>query len=300
MNTVDLGTPPPTPGFLLDALPRRVGLTLPELQLVAERAGGAPLPFEPAAPAAVSTLEARLGPGPAGSDDAAYQAALAALHDPVETLTRRGLLTGDRVESALLGAIGLLATPRVALDLEVAVDGMRARAWHRESAGAVATLATVDGIVFELAWLPADRWGGELGRVPVLPEDFDPGPSAVPAVLDVPFGLLDAAGEALDSGRADLLPRLLADHADGGSPTDLEASLVALNSEARGRLRAMVTDLGGGPATVVGIVSWVLVADGWRALRPHGGDGRDRIEIRAVEPAALAIELAPVLAEVSR
>ena len=46
MPTIDLSTPPPPPATLLDGLPRRVTLTLPELRLVAERAGGAPLPFE--------------------------------------------------------------------------------------------------------------------------------------------------------------------------------------------------------------------------------------------------------------
>ena len=51
MATVDLTTPPPPPTGLLDALPRRVSLTLPELRLAASLAGDAPLPFELAEPA---------------------------------------------------------------------------------------------------------------------------------------------------------------------------------------------------------------------------------------------------------
>lgn len=61
MPTVDLSTPPPTPLGLLDRLPRRVTLTLPELRLLAELAGGAPLPFESVDAAAPHALDDRLG-----------------------------------------------------------------------------------------------------------------------------------------------------------------------------------------------------------------------------------------------
>src|SRR3954464_11120854 len=61
MATIDLSTPPPAPSGLLDALPRRVGLTLPELRLAAERAGGAPLPFHLVDAARAGDLEDRLG-----------------------------------------------------------------------------------------------------------------------------------------------------------------------------------------------------------------------------------------------
>jgi N-acetyl-gamma-glutamyl-phosphate reductase len=94
MPTIDLSTPPPAPATLLDGLPRRVTLTLPELRMVAERAGGAPLPFELAAPRGSHALEDRLGASRATTEDSAYAAALASLHDPEETLARRGLL-GD-------------------------------------------------------------------------------------------------------------------------------------------------------------------------------------------------------------
>ena len=51
---------------------------------------------------------------------------------------------------------------------------------------------------------------------------------------------------------------------------------------------------------MVGVVSWVLVADGWRALTPHRADGAGRVDVRRVEPEDLAADLAPVLAEVTR
>ncbi len=59
MVTVDLGAPPAPPASTLDGLPRRLPMTLPELRLAAEKAGGAPLPFEMAAP---TTTNASGGP----------------------------------------------------------------------------------------------------------------------------------------------------------------------------------------------------------------------------------------------
>jgi hypothetical protein len=42
-------------------------------------------------------------------------------------------------------ALGLLATPTVAVDLDVNIEGVRARAWHREAGGAVATRGPASG-----------------------------------------------------------------------------------------------------------------------------------------------------------
>ncbi len=313
MATVDLTTPPPPPSGLLDALPRRVGLTLPELRLAAERAGGAPLPFEArdTERSDADPLEDRLGRSRASVEDRAYAEALATLHDPAETLARRGLLAGDDLDDGLAGALGLLATPAVAVDLDVVVSGVRARAWHRESDGAVATLATADGVVFELAWFPAAHWAGELARAARLPSDQELHGTTLPDAVDLPFELLDAAGEAVRSGRADLLPVLAARHsgsaidADGRpiGDVDLASMLSALVIDTRGRLRALGAGVSGDRTRLVGVVSWVLLADGWRALRPHHqaqrGDDH-RVEVRRVEPDDLAVDLAFVLAEAVR
>jgi hypothetical protein len=304
--TIDLSTPPPPPSGLLDALPRRVGLTLPELRLAAQRAGGAPLPFDLVDAAQADALEDRLGVSRASSEDQAYAAALATLHDPAETLTRRGLLTGDDLDEGLAGALGLLATPTVAVDLDATVDGVRARAWHREADGAVATLATVDGIVFELAWFPSTAWAAELARAAMLPADQGVRPTTLPDLVDLPFELLDAAAEAVRSSRADLVPVLAgrqsgtAVDADGNRIGDVElASMVAaLVMEAHGRLRALGADVSGAETRLVGVVSWVLLSDGWRALRPHRDGNDHRVEVRRVTADDLALDLAFVLAGV--
>jgi hypothetical protein len=308
MPTIDLSTaPPPEPAGLLDALPRRMALTLPELRLVAQHAGGAPLPFDLAGAADSTSLEGRLGPDSHNAEDQAYTAALASLHDPEATLQRRGLLDADGVDAGLIGAVGLLAKPSVALDLDVAAGGVHAKAWHRLDGDAVATLATADGIVFELAWFPTAQWTGELARVAVVPEDVTVHESTVPPVVDVPYEFVDASSEAVRSGRHDVAAVLVSRHADSavdehGRPlpdSEVAALLTALTTETRGRLRAMVADVSGERTTVVGVVSWVLLSDGWRALRPHRTEHGHRVEIRLVEPVDLGPALAPVLAEVT-
>lgn len=331
MTTVDL-TPdtPDTPGAAsassrpaagpetLEDLPRRVALTLAELRYLAERAGGAPLPFDADAAAAdtsaaadaaevVDPLEARLGRQPAHPGRAAYDKVIAGLHDPADALERRGLLVDGVADPGVLGALGLLATPVLAVDLEVRVGGQRARAWHRQSTDAVATLATADGVVFELAWFEPLHWAAELAQVATPPEDFVPTGADLPEVLDLPFELLDGCGEALAAGRADLVHVLVAGHqgdvhADGGTVPDaaVAALLTRVLTEPAGRLRGMAADVATEGAPVIGVVSWLLHPDGWRALRSYDDGGRQRVELRRVTPAALASLLAPVLAEVIR
>jgi hypothetical protein len=253
-------------------------------------------------------LEDRLGQSRGTVEDQGYRDVLDSLHDPHASLGRRGLLTDGRVDEGLLGAVGLLATPHLALDIDVVADQVQAKAWHRQADEAVATLSTVDGIVFELAWFRTPSWPRELGRVAVIPEDLGRHESAVPALVDLPYDLADAAAEALRSSRAELVTVLASRHAgevldaDGAPLTEVDVArlLAALGSEARGRLRVLAADVTGSETSVVGVVSWVLVADGWRALTPHRVDGAPRVDVRRVEPEDLAADLAPVLAEVTR
>jgi hypothetical protein len=301
--TIDLSTPPPSEPGLLEALPRRVTLTLPELRLLADRAGGAPLPFEVATPPDSSPLEGRLGASRASAEDAAYAQALSSLHDPAESLEKRGLLcAGD----GLVGAIGLLATPATAVDLDVVAGPTQARIWHRSDGRAMAALSTVDGLVFELVWGGSTQWAEELARIAVIPEELPLTTSQVPPLVSLPFPLADAAAEAIATGRPDLVPVLAAQY-DGAMTTsgdhplstaDSTVVLGALATEARGRLRALVTQVGDS-TTPIGVVSWTLLHDGWHALRPRFG-AEPRVEICAVTAADLATELAPVLAEVAR
>ncbi|MBU2694077.1 hypothetical protein [Pimelobacter sp. 30-1] len=307
MPTIDLTTVATRPASALVAAPRRIGLTLPELQHAARLAGGAPLPFEVAPPRDTDAMQARLGRSPATLDDQAYRGVVAALHDPDESLARRGLLDGTRLDPGLAGAIGLLAAPRLALDVDVSMAGVQAKVWHRQDGSAVASLATADGMVFELGWFGTDAWPAELARIAVPSEEVTVERSAVPSYVDLPFELADAAAEAGSAGRGDLLPVLVARHtgrvhgADGPLADDVVVRvLTALSGEARGRLRALVADVSGDAVDTVGVVSWSLLADGWRALRPHHAEGALRLEVRAVGPDDLAAVVAPVLGEAAR
>ena len=300
--------PAPPPDGILDALPRRVALTLPELRLVAELAGGAPLPFEVESPGEAPAIEDRLGQSPGTTQNQAYVAVLESLHDAETSLARRGLLTDGAVDDGLLGAVGLLATPELAVDIDVVAGSVQAKAWHRQSGGAVATLATVDGIVFELAWFPTAQWSSELGRVGGAARGPHAGEtSGVPAAVVLPYELADAAAEAVVASRSDLLPVLVAQHLgqvldEAGKPLsepEVVGIVAALSSEARGRLRALVADVSGETTTVVGVVSWTLLADGWHALRPQQTDGALSVDVRRVAADDLGADLAPVLAAVS-
>ncbi|MDX6373031.1 MAG: hypothetical protein QOD98_2019 [Nocardioidaceae bacterium] len=312
MPTIDLGPPRPSPHDLLDGLPRRVALTLPELRFAAARANGAPLPFDVrGADDAASGLDDRLGAGRGSDEQTAYADALARLHDPGMSLSRRGLLVGGPddgvLEEGLLGAIGLLATPTVAVDLDVAAGPVQAKSWHRQSGGAVAALSTQDGVVFELAWFPTWAWAAELARAAVVPEDLPLHDSVVPDLVTLPYELGDAAVEAARTHRADLVPVLVEQHrgavfdAAGRELTDSEvvSVLAGLATEARGRLRALVADVSGEQPSTIGVVAWTLLADGWRALRAHHDEDGLRLEVARVIPEDLAAELAPVLAEVT-
>jgi hypothetical protein len=309
--TIDLGPPRPSPHDLLDGLPRRVALTLPELRFAAARANGAPLPFDlREADEGDGGLDDRLGGSGGSVEQAAYAEALARLHDPGTSLSRRGLLVGGPddgvLEEGLVGAIGLLATPSVALDLDVAAGPVQVKSWHRQSGGAVAALSTQDGVVFELSWFPTWAWAAELARAAVVPEDLPLHDSVVPDLVNLPYELGDAAIEAARTHRVDLVPVLVEQHqgavtdAAGRRLTDAEVVrlLTGLATESRGRLRALVADVSGQEPSTIGVVSWTLVADGWRALRAHHDEDALRLEVARVIPEDLAAELAPVLAEV--
>jgi hypothetical protein len=315
MPTVDLSAPvaPPDPDAAepegtLEGLPRRVALTLAELQYLAAQAGDAPLPFDVHPPSPASTLDDRLGQSHAAAEDAAYVVALAALHEPGDSLAKRGLVIDGVADAGVLGALGLVATPNLAVDLDVTAGGIRAKAWHRQSGRAVATLSTNDGIVFELAWFDTAQWPDELARVAAVPEDIEVDQSQLPEVVDLPYDLLDGCGEAIRTQHADLVPVIVAAHAgqivDGSGKPVADAAVAplvsALVTETQGRLRGLAADVAGQGAPLIGVVSWLLLADGWRSLRAHQAGAQRRVEVRRVEPSDLAPLLAPVLAEVHR
>ena len=63
-------------------------------------------------------------------------------------------------------------------------------------------------------------------------------------------------------------------------------------------LRILAAEVDREHTTDVGVVSWVLLADGWHSITPRHDDDGPRVVVRRVDPADLATELAPVLAQV--
>lgn len=293
MTTIDLGPAPAAPTEPWAGVPRRVGLTLPELTHACETIG-APLPFE-VADHQEDGLDARLGRTRAAAEAEALAEAVAGFGDGGASLQRRELLDTDgTLEPGIAGALGLLATPEVVIDLDVVVDGRRGRAWHRQKGDAAASLATVDGLVFELSWYPSSAWTAELGRTATLPGDTARMTSQVPEELEVPYAVADAVFEALRTGRGDLVPVLTE------GDVVVASALEALATETHGRLRAIVATTADPESSLIGTVSWSLVNDGWRSMRTTSLDGELTLLITSVEPSELAADIAPVLAEVAR
>lgn len=316
MVTVDLTTrsaPLGTPdGHLLAELPRRLSLTLPELRLAAELAGGAPLPFSTRAPRPAQPPGSGRTIAETTPVSRAYAATLDSLPDPRVSLARRGLVTpaGERrrprLDPGLAGAIGLLATGDLVVEMDVSVGALRARSWHRQSGPAVATLSTMDGLVFELAWFGVDHWPRELARSAVLPQELPLEPSAVPADLCAPYDLVDAAGEALRTRRAELVDVLVAQrpdavHAGGQQMDPLRAAdaLRAVHEETRGQLRVLTARVRASEIPSVGVVSWLLLADGWHAVVPRTEGGETLAVLTATTAEELPGSLAVVVEAVS-
>jgi hypothetical protein len=112
-------------------------------------------------------------------------------------------------------------------------------------------------------------------------------PPATPAPYDspdLPWELVVGSGAALTGHRPGVYDELVA-RADDRVRTQLRR----LHLGTVGRLRA-VCATGGGRR--IGWVSWVLVADGWRALTPYAASGRPMVRLEPRRPDDLAAQVA--------
>ena len=208
--------------------------------------------------------------------------------------------------------------PALAVELEMLValrrGKVRVRSWHRNLDSWVVCLSTGDGTTFELSWLSADDWWLELGRAAhvdtatLSASTFD---EPLPDVVETPWDLLLATGEAVQRRRFELLDQMASDYSGmtltGGSLDSLETADDAdvrrwheqLESSSRGRLHAAVMGRSERGRPGVGIVEWVLFHDGWRSLTPFKRDGWNMVRIERKSPVDLPRELAVRAAEVT-
>jgi hypothetical protein len=267
----------------------RVVLPLAELVVAARLAGDVPLPFRP--PRAPGRMSVRLaGTRPhlaqervaaelARADDAGPAGALA-------SLSARGLLAGDALDPRLVAVLhGLAAAPVLAvLDVTVAGEAgeQRVRAWWAAGGGALSGLVLRHPAHAELAQGPASAWTGELvGLVPTPPGD-PTGPDRVVLPSEALLGALSAQRR----GRPDLVAAVAADH---GVPEAVPL-LHDLGTGCRGRLRLLVVRRPSRPEVPAAVTVWVLLADGWRSLRPVPGA---RVEVRRRRPVDLGLASYP-------
>lgn len=297
-------------------VPRRVRLPRAAVDRFAAITG-VPSPAEQmlASDASLDGLGERLGEVVGGSEPAGTAAAGASDLDDV--LFAAGLVDDGVPTEQGRAVLTVWHAPALAVEIELLVSlargRVRARSWHRNLDDWVVCLSTGDGEVFELGWLSADDWWLELGRAAhVDTATLRPAPDAgpLPDVIETPWELLVATGEAVQRRRHELLDQLVGDHTGmtiaGAGPDTLETAddgdvrrwHEQLERTSRGRLHAAVMARSERGRPGAGIVEWVLFHDGWRSLTPFTRDGWTMVRIErtgAVDlPRALAVRAAQV------
>lgn len=297
--------------------PRRVRLTRAVIDRFADVAGvQSPAAQMVASTGSLDSLGDRLGTlgHDAAPDRAAAEgevAATPATGDPDDLLEAAGLVQ-DGVPTTEGGAVlTVWHAPALAVELEMLValrrGKVRVRSWHRNLDDWVVCLSTGDAHTFELSWLSADDWWLELGRAAyvdtaTLSESTSAEP--LPSVIETPWDLLLATGEAVQRRRFELLDQMASDYSGltltGDSPATLEPADDSdvrrwheqLESSSRGRLHAAVMGRSERGRPGVGIVEWVLFHDGWRSLTPFQRDGWNMVRVERRSPVDLPRELA--------
>ena len=231
MATVDLTTPPRQPESLLDGLPRRVALTLPSCGSWRGSPATHRCPSTSPSPGP-GALEDRMGQSRASAEDAAYLAALGSPARPrrlpgppraPRRRHRRRRSGGRRRPARHPRRRPRPRRPRRRRAGQgLAPRGRRRgrdpghRRRHRLRAGVVRRAAVARRARPGSASCPRTCRSA----------------SAVPDHVDLPFDLASAAAEAMRTGRSDLLPVLVTQHAgrvvDGEGGPDADRDVRAL------------------------------------------------------------------------
>ena len=180
----------------------------------------------------------------------------------------------------------------------------RLRARHGVRADRVTAVSTALNGVVEVASLDLHDWQPELARAVTVTA-----PAAVlpPPATDLllPWDLLVGTGAARARHRPEvydvLVARAVGSCRAGGRALDLAGCHDQLRRlhAATGRMRAVGVGPGGSRPRV-GWVTWLLVADGWRALTPTVRDHRPMVRVEPRRPPDLALDAAGWLAAVRR
>lgn len=274
--------PAPSGHAAVAALPVRLPLSFAAVVWLAD-AAGARLPWQRSTGTGTgrAEMERRLSgiPEPDPHDEA------------VEELSGLGAVNSHgRVRPALLAALAVFSGAEVAVDVDlgrrVAGGSVGLHAWHRRSGDRV-TWLTVTGGRVELGWCDLSGWSAQLTGLAAGGSD-DPAAAGPRPGLSLPLPHLLATGEAVRTGRDDLLAELLRHPGLAG-----EADQVHLvHHGVRARLRATVAGRGPAGDRRIGLVSWLRFADGWRSLVPVARTGAPWVRLDPVPPSHFAAEVA--------
>jgi hypothetical protein len=185
------------------------------------------------------------------------------------------------------GGLDLLVTVDLAIRRGRTTE--RLRAVHALRGGEVETAVTTADAATS-SRIAAREWAGELERTCRVRV---PAPAPAPPAdgPDLPWDLVVGTGAALAEQRTDLFDALVG-RADGRHQEQVRH----VHRATLGRLRAV----GLLPSRRVGRVSWLLVADGWRALTPYVAHGTPMVRLERRRPGDLAVDVARWAAEVAR
>lgn len=278
VSAVWLG-PPRGAGEAVAALPVRLPLSPAAVAWLAATAG-VPLPWRRAAPGAAALARRLSGRRDhAGRDEAALR-----------ELVRLGAADVDgTVRPAVLTSLDVFGQALVAVDVVLARHTAHGpvilRAWHRRRGDRVTWLTAAGGDV-ELGWCDLSAWPAQLTAIAAGGDDpVGDGPRAG---LALPLPLMLAAGEALATGRDDLLAAL-EHHPD----IDGDGEQLRLAHEGvRARLQVTVAGHGRAGDRRLGLVSWLRFDDGWRSLTPVTRAGAPWIRLDPASPRLLAAQVA--------
>ena len=302
--------------------PRRVRLSRAALDRFAELAGvESPAAQMVSTTGSLDSLGDRLGS--LGREAAPLAAAAAddagsAAGDLDAALVAAGLVADGEPTVEGGAVLTVWHAPVLAVELEMLVamrrGKVRVRSWHRNLDDWVVCLSTGDGGTFELSWLSAGDWWLELGRAAYVDTSALSGSAAdepLPDVVETPWDLLLATGEAVQRRRFELLDQMASDYSGmtltGDSLDTLETAddvdvrrwHEQLETTSHGRLHAAVMGRSERGRPGAGIVEWVLFHDGWRSLTPFKRDGWNMVRIERRSVVDLPRELAVRAAEVT-
>ena len=161
--------------------------------------------------------------------------------------------------------------------------------------GGRVTAVTSAGSRAEVACWAIDEWATRLAMIATVPVPEAPSPPE--PEVEVPLEVLLGAGEALRTHRPELLDELVR-RAGSDDPAQTRDQLVRLHTAVAGRLLATVAGRDARAGARAGWVSWLLFADGWRALTPTRVAGRPSVRVEAVEPSRLGVQVARLVSVV--